>query len=175
MAEIQSGNQPQKSKRKIHSTRVDLTPMVDLGFLLITFFVFTTSMAQPSAMKLVLPMDCDRCISKAPETGALTLIADEKIVWYYHGQLDKAIRDGTFRPISYNGSNSVRNMLIQLREVLIRDNGNDDKMVVMVKALPTSNLKNIVDILDELTINKVRRPAMMDITKEEEEYIAHHQ
>lgn len=174
MAEITLGNQPQKGKRKIHSTRVDLTPMVDLGFLLITFFVFTTSIAQAKAMQLILPKDCDTCISKAPETGALTLIADEHKVWYYHGQLDKAIQQDKFLTTSYNGSNSVRRIILQLRAALINDNGNDDKMVVMVKSLPASNLKNIIDILDELSINMVRRPAMMDLSKEEEAYINDH-
>ena len=94
MAEITSGNQPQKGKRKIHSTSIDLTPMVDLGFLLITFFVFTTSLNEAKAMKLVLPMDCDSCISKAPKTGSLTLIADENKIWYYQGFLN----GDTYRP-----------------------------------------------------------------------------
>ena len=175
MAEITSGNQPQKGKRKIHSTSIDLTPMVDLGFLLITFFVFTTSLNEAKAMKLVLPMDCDSCISKAPKTGSLTLIADENKIWYYQGFLDEAILKRTFLTASYNGTNSIRNIILNLRTQLVKDNGNDEKMVVMIKALPNSNLKNTIDILDELTINMVHTSAMMDLTKEEEQWISNHQ
>jgi biopolymer transport protein ExbD len=176
MAEITTGSKPQKGKRKILSTRVDLTPMVDLGFLLITFFVFTTSLAQASAMKLILPKDCPECKpTKAPESGALTLIADENKVWYYVGKLEDAIQKGPFATAAYDGNNSIRNVILNLRADLIKANGDDKKMVVMVKALPNSNLKNTIDILDELTINIVHTSAMMDLTKEEEAFITNHQ
>lgn len=175
MAEITGGGQPQKGKRKIHSTRVDLTPMVDLGFLLITFFVFTSTMSQARVMQLVMPKDCDTCHSKAPESGALTLIADENKVWYYQGQLDDAIRNNKFLTANYNGTNAIRTVILNLRAELVKNNGNDQKMVVMIKALPTSNLKNTIDLLDELTINMVRTQAMMDLSKEEEAWISNHQ
>lgn len=72
------------------STRVDLTPMVDLGFLLITFFVFTTTMAKPRAMNINIPFpmepDDNVCASCAV---TLVPIADNQIL-YYEGAIDKA-------------------------------------------------------------------------------------
>ncbi len=83
MAEIaqQNRSRPGVVKSKKLSTRIDLTPMVDLGFLLITFFIFTTTMAKPNALNLNVPADGIDTKTAAGKTLSLILDKDNNI--YY--------------------------------------------------------------------------------------------
>jgi len=173
MAEITTGSKPQKGHRKILSTRIDLTPMVDLGFLLLTFFVFTTTLAKANAMRLLLPKDDPNNIAdtKTPQSGALTIIADENQVWYYNGVLEDAIKKGQPTAVNYNGTDGIRSVIMNLKKDLRQHKGNDSSMMIMIKALPASNFTNTIDLLDEMTINAVHRYMMVDLTKEEEKLV----
>src|SRR5580700_2376348 len=78
---------PGVKKSKKLSTRVDLTPMVDLGFLLITFFIFTTTMSRPTAMKVILPKDVpEKEENNVPSSAVITLLpAKNNLIYYYEG------------------------------------------------------------------------------------------
>jgi len=95
---------PGVKKAKKLSTRVDMTPMVDLGFLLITFFIFTTTMSTPSTMDLFMPKDTDKDEeqNKAKASGALTvMIGKDNHLFYYEGELAvdaSNFKQGTFSP-----------------------------------------------------------------------------
>ena len=91
MAQIEGGGDsgshkkgPGVKKAKKLSTRVDMTPMVDLGFLLITFFIFTTTMSSPKALNLNMPKDTknEEELNKAKESGALTIMLGKTTVYF---------------------------------------------------------------------------------------------
>jgi biopolymer transport protein ExbD len=183
---------PGVKKSKKLSTRVDLTPMVDLGFLLITFFIFTTTMSQPTAMKLNLPKDVDRPEdqNEAKASGALTiLLGKDNHVFYYEGELDPA--GANFKSSSFSGENSIRDVIIKKKKDVVshhvhsancqeiqnaakaKNDPNwetacaDKDLVVVIKPSDESTYKNAVDILDEMTINVVKRYALVDISEGE--------
>ena len=164
MAEIfttrENGNRKTSGVQKLkrQSTRVDLTPMVDLGFLLITFFIFTTSVSQPTAMWLPLPDDSD-IDSQMPtmESGTITLLlGDNHSVYYYEGQLN---------PVSSFKNSTIK----EIREVIInKKKATAEKdLFVILKPGKESTYNDVVDILDEMTINDVKRYALVDITNAE--------
>ncbi len=167
---------PGVKKGKKLSTRVDLTPMVDLGFLLITFFIFTTTMSQPTAMKLLLPDDKVRPEdqNEAKESGALTiLMGADNHIYYYEGQLKSDASN--FLSASYNGENSIRDVIMKkkayVRSIAQDPNDPEHDLVVVIKPSQYCNYKNVIDILDEMSINVVKKFALVDIFDIEEQLV----
>ncbi len=151
----QKGNSTKKFQKK--STRVDLTPMVDLVFLLITFFVFTTTMSKPTAMKVVMPNDetptttdiCNSCVLTA------ALCKNDQIR-YYEGDLANAKVYTT----DYEG---IRLIIQQKKQLVETTKGSGDQFTLIIKPTMESSFKNFVDITDEVTINNIKRYFIDDV------------
>lgn len=194
MASIDSGGGdsghkkgPGVKKAKKLSTRVDMTPMVDLGFLLITFFVFTATMNEPTALDLNMPKDVDDPEKKTEvkESSVLTIMlgkADQ--VYYYEGKLEPDASN--FKSTTHKG---IRDVIIKKREEVkgrfnpatvdpkacedekkqAKKKGDPDwenackdiDFTVIIKPDAEASYKNTVDILDEMTINQVKRYALV--------------
>src|ERR1700712_2167608 len=155
---------PGVKKAKKLSTRVDLTPMVDLGFLLITFFIFTTTMSQPTGMKLNLPKDTDKPEeqNKVKESGVLTLLlAKNDKVYYYEGTL--APDASNFKSSNFK---EIRNEILAKKK-----STNPADFVVVIKPDADCTYKNVVDMLDEMLINDVKRYATVEISPVEYQLI----
>ncbi|HXB45566.1 MAG TPA: biopolymer transporter ExbD [Puia sp.] len=152
---------PGVKKGKKMSTRVDLTPMVDLGFLLITFFIFTTTMSQPTAMKLFLPKDVDKPEeqNKVKASAVLTImLGKDDQIYYYEGDDPTKLQSSNYK--------AVRDIILDKKR---RTDPKD--FVVVLKPTVDATYKNTVNILDEMTIDEVKRFALVDISPVEYTYV----
>ena len=142
------------------STRVDLTPMVDLGFLLITFFIFTTAMSKPTALKIFLPTPAPEIKRmKTPESGALTiLLAFDNRAYYYEGADPSQMQ--------VTDLHAIRNIITDKKK-----RTNPEKLMVIIKPGRTSNFHALVHTLDEMTINDIKHYAMVDVEPVEESFM----
>lgn len=190
MNSIEMIAQPISSKRSMRKAfrsphlKIDMTPMVDLGFLLITFFIYTSTMSEPATTDLFMPKDGPPITTAA--SGAFTiLVGDNGAVAYY---------EETLKP---DASNLRHGSVMELRSALIRkkkeviaayvpdagceakavrekrsvEDCRQGKLMVMIKPGKNANYKTIVDVLDEMTINRIARYALITPTTDEAKLI----
>jgi biopolymer transport protein ExbD len=198
---IESGGhgKGQKKGRKKHSLpHVDMTPMVDLGFLLLTFFVLTSTFSKPQAMEINMPVpktDPNEKPTPFDEKRTITLVLSEaNTVYYYTGILGDKKNPPVLEKtdLSKNGLEKVLldknakayNMIKKLEQKLIEGTVDEPKfkidrnkvlkkkaILVLIKADETAKYKNMVDILDEMMIINAGTYAIVDITPEEKDMI----
>jgi biopolymer transport protein ExbD len=187
MAEIAEqgggGSKDGKVRSKKMSTKVDFTAMVDLAFLLITFFMLTTTLAKPNIMPIVMPEKKDLNkddLEETKESQVLTLLlgANDK-VYYYEG-----ITDAKLDSTDYSAE-GVRKVILGKKDRVKAQWGEDErddpknpgqkklysKLSVVIKATKESRYKNLVDTFDEMKICNVARYVMLPISKVEEDFI----
>lgn len=161
--------------------RIDLTPMVDLGFLLITFFMFTTTMAKPKAMEIQMPFkdeklkDEDKNKIKNDEAITLLLSKDHRI-YYYNGIGDDPTKPPAVEVTYFKDKGGIRDVLINKKKTvqsLISQGvlGAKDKAIVLIKPDENSTTEDLINILDEMTINAIPVYAVVDITPVDKEFI----
>lgn len=167
MAEVNTGGGDKggKKRSKKASTKIDMTPMVDLGFLLITFFMLTTTLSKPKAMELVMPDKKIDPTVKQPEikcSHAITIVLgkDNKVFWYEcPDEAEGGIPQMNETDFSANG---IRKVLIKKGKEI-----GEDKFVAVIKPLDSSKYVDMVDILDEMKITGTKRYAIVDLTEDD--------
>ncbi len=173
MAELDTsggGGKGGKVRTKKKSTRVDLTAMVDLAFLLVTFFMLTTTLSKPKAMDLVMP-DKDEHNPKdqmaVPATRTMTILlgSNDRIEWY-HGLPGQPLEPPTKDNF---GKNGIRKSILDLKKKVYDATGG--KLIVLVKPSDKSVYKDVVNIMDELNITQIDIRAIVDILPGEVELL----
>src|SRR5215211_46521 len=169
MAQIQPEPMAGKTKRKIPAALfIDMTPMVDLGFLLISFFIFTTTMAEKRATTLFMPKESTDSLD-LPESKAITaILAKDDKVFVYAGKWEDAVRNNKIAQTSYNHYPGLGNF-IRFRQKALREN--KDGLMLLIKPLSNSSYKNLIDALDEALINNIPRYAIVEASAVEKTYV----
>jgi biopolymer transport protein ExbD len=172
---------PGVKKGKKLSTRVDLTPMVDLGFLLITFFMFTTTLAKPKTMEINMPYK-DPLMKKEDQNKiknsvAMTiLLSKNHRIYYYEGIGDDPTVSPDLKSTGFKSKNGIRDAIIAKKKMVdgMKRSGQltaKDEMTVLIKPDTTSTYSDLVNMLDEMSINDVKVYAIIDISDVEQGFI----
>jgi biopolymer transport protein ExbD len=144
-----------KIRAKKQSTKIDMTPMVDLAFLLLTFFILATTLSKPKTMELVMPEKPkpEDIPPKVNERKVMTILLakNNQIVWY------TGITDPKAEKTDFSAK-GIRKILIEKAAEIGKG------FVVLIKPSDASTYKNVVDILDEMSISNTRSYALVDIT-----------
>lgn len=163
MEERQENNEKRDARERRPAIDIDMNPMVDLAFLLLTFFMLTTTFNKPQAMELIMPVKPEATAEHkeqpVKESRTLTLIpfVDGKVLWF-QGITDPEV-----------GSVDIASG--ELRSLLMRLDTEVDKMVVLIKPHDRSKYKTLIDLLDDVNITKLKRYALVELTEMDHEIL----
>jgi biopolymer transport protein ExbD len=154
-----------------NNMRIDMTPMVDLGFLLITFFVITTELSKPTAMDIAMTKDSDVNQTELGDSYALTVIPNGDKMFYYEGAFDKARKE---KKIIETTTEGLRKIIVQ-KQLRLDDKAKYQEgregLMLLLKPSATANYKSVIDVLDECTITQTKKYALLKISNEEKEWL----
>lgn len=172
---------PGVKKGKKLSTRIDLTPMVDLGFLLITFFMYTTTMSKPKTMEINMPYKDENIKeeeqSKVKSSTVITvLLSKEHRIYYYEGIGDDPTKPPQLNVTYFKQKDGIRDVIINKKKAVeeLKAQGAlaaKDQATIIIKPDETSTYEDLVNMLDEMSINDVKVYAIVDITPVDKEFI----
>ncbi|KIC64559.1 biopolymer transporter ExbD [Chryseobacterium taiwanense] len=163
MAEVIAQEKSGGSKQRKKLIRVDMTPMVDLGFLLITFFMFTTNFTKPNVMDLGLPAKDHKPNPKIDDIvidqkNQITFILGKDNRVFYHQNTAEDLNSNNLKETNFSGINISK----VISEAYNRA-PSKEKFTIIVKPTDDSNYKNFVDVLDNIAISNKERYGITDI------------
>jgi biopolymer transport protein ExbD len=151
-------------RQKKPDIEIDMNPMVDLAFLLLTFFMLTTTFNTPQAMEIVMPAKAEENAVeqeqpvKESRTLSVILDKDDQIHWF------QGITDPDVQTTDYSEEG--------IRRILLQKDQEIEDIVVLIKPTADSDYKNLVDILDEMQITDIERYAIVEFMDYDKELIA---
>jgi biopolymer transport protein ExbD len=206
MAEIAEGGggghgKGGKKRAKKQSTRIDMTPMVDLAFLLLTFFVLTSTFSKPKSMELNFPAKPkDKIDQPEIKNGVTFLLTKDDKLFYYKGEFvlpgDAKGRPATELTESNYSSEGLHKLLLDLnkptkeaierlkarasnkeiadttfKRLAMEEKGKKEALTVLIKTDDQATYKNFIDMVDELNICQVGKYVTVDMMPQELELL----
>ena len=155
-----AGGQPRKKGKKHKKgrrlgIRIDMTPLVDVAFLLLTFFMLTTSMSRPQTMEINLPPD-DKVKVEIAESNLLTLRVNSKGEIFWNTGIEKPAR------LEFKG----------LRSFLRERATTNPKLVVLLKIDREGKYSMMVNIIDELNLATITRFSIAQMEDADRQFLA---
>jgi len=171
MAELNQKSTPVTTKKhrvRRQAPKVDLTAMVDLAFLLITFFMLTTSLNKPNSLDVAMPDNGNEKPVEIDERRIISLLLAENEVTWYHGNLDQPLSKPQKIELE---SPELRAILLKLKRAIpLTTDGKD--MIVLIKPNKDARTKDIIHALDEMQITDTKRYMISKISSRESDLIA---
>lgn len=185
------GGKHGKVRAKKASTHIDMTPMVDLAFLLLTFFMLTTTFSKPKTIEINMPVK-DGEPTKVNNAVTILLSDKDRVFWYFgefkpgETQLIKTdFSDNGIRKILLDKNAVAHAEVMKLEEQLakrqiadstfkrlsVEAKSQKSALMVLIKNDDKAKYRNVIDILDELSIASVGKYAIVDIMKDEYDLI----
>ncbi len=185
----------EKKRAKKSSTKIDMTPMVDLAFLLLTFFMLTTTFSKPKTMELNMPADPKDIKDQPKVNNAITFLLTEnnKVYWYYgefkptETKLEKTdfSKDGIHKILLEDYNKDVATRIMELekkrdtheiadttfKRLAVGIKGEKKALMALVKTDDKATYGNVIDMLDELNVCYVGKYALVDISAPELELV----
>ena len=146
--------QNRNARKRDDKVKVDMNPMVDLAFLLLTFFMMATTFSKPQAMELIIPAKAEPTDEEKeqvlPESKVVSIVLSETDSAYiYRGLTDPEI-------------NRIAFDIAELRALMEAYKSQEPEVMILIKAMDEAKYSHIVDILDELNQMEMTRYVLMD-------------
>ncbi len=180
------GGRHQKKRAKKGSTKIDMTPMVDLAFLLLTFFILTTTMYKPSTLQLTFPVPDDKKTVPDKVNNALTLFLtkDNQILYYQNEFKPESttltrtdfskitpllieLNKTTFNQVQELGRRLNANQITQAAYDSLKKNVQKEKdaLFEIIKPDKDAKYRNMIDIVDDMSIGGIDKYSVQDSLK----------
>ncbi|MBI5168962.1 MAG: biopolymer transporter ExbD [Candidatus Eisenbacteria bacterium] len=128
--------------------RIDMTPMVDVAFLLLIFFMVTTVFMTPQALEINLPPD-NKTPMQVAESKILQLrvLGEDRVYWKRGPKTDPW----------------VRTTVAGMKDVL-KPLANNDAIVILLNIDRDATFDNMVSIIDQLDLANLGRFSILELT-----------